>query len=319
VSNIWSQEPTMVEMRKEIQRLRGLMEHQLSGLAWGDFSRQRPARAQIMRRLLSLGVSPDLSRDLLDNLQGEEAAEPLWREALQSFASQLPIADEDLVERGGAVALIGPTGAGKTTTVAKLAARCALKYGKSQVALITADNFRIGAHDQLRAYSRILDVPLRAVRNGEELEKALEEFSDRHLVLIDTAGVGHRDERLAEQASWLAKPQNGVYSYLVMSATTQLHGLQEVVRSFGRLRPVGCILTKLDESAALGGALSVALSQKLPIAYLCDGQNVPEDLQRARRNNLVNRAVAVARDVGCTVEEQAMAFAYGGMAVNAHN
>ncbi len=315
---IWSQEPTMVEMRREIQRLRGLMEHQLSGLAWGDMARERPARAQILRRLLTLGISPQLGRELLDGLQGEEAMDPLWREALQTLSAQLPIAEVDPIERGGAVALVGPTGVGKTTTLAKLAARCALRHGKSQVGLITTDNYRIGAYDQLRAYARILDVPVRSVRNAEELAAALREFADRRLTLIDTAGVGQRDARLTEQATLLAQPQIAVYPYLVMSATTQLHGLQEVVRHFARVRPVGCIITKLDECTAIGGALSVAIAQRLPIAYVSDGQNVPEDLQRARRNNLVNRAMAVTRERGCAVEEQAMAFAYGGMAVNAH-
>jgi flagellar biosynthesis protein FlhF len=193
------------------------------------------------------------------------------------------------------VALLGPTGVGKTTTVAKLAARFCVRHGARRVALVTTDHYRIGAHEQLRAYAKLLDVPLRVAASAEELRAVLQDLSDRQLVLIDTAGMSQRDLRLSEQFALIRAGQHAIKCYLVLAATTQAAGIAEILRAYAPLEPTACIITKVDEAVSLGGILSRLVQQRLPVAYLSDGQRVPEDLYAARAHQLVSRCVALMR------------------------
>jgi flagellar biosynthesis protein FlhF len=226
----------------------------------------------------------------------EGGVEESWRRLLGKVAVHIPVTDDDILTQGGVVALVGATGVGKTTTVAKLAARYALRYGARSVALISTDNFRIGAHEQLKAYSRILDVPVRFADSAESLQAALDCFCDKRLVLIDTAGMSQRDLRLSKQFAVLKGERERIKPYLVVSATSRLSGLEEVMRSFGELNPQGCILTKIDESTSLGQTLDMVMQHNLPVAYISDGQRVPEDLQPARAHTLVSRSVAMMQE-----------------------
>lgn len=287
------QEPALHAMRRELNSLRGLLEHQLSGLAWGELARRHPLRARLITALRHVGLSATLAREIAAAAEGRDY-DSLWRQALAVLAHRVAVTNDDILDRGGIVAMVGPTGVGKTTTVAKLAARCVLRHGARHVGLITMDNYRIGAHEQIRTYGRILGLPVRQVGTIDELRQAVAALRDRRLVLIDTAGMGHRDLRLAEQLAILASvPQ--VRTCLVMSANTQYAGLNEVLRAFRPARPQSCVLTKLDEAPNLGGALSVVVQTQLPVAYLSDGQRVPEDLQPARAHNLVSAAVALSQ------------------------
>ena len=310
-------EPALAEMQQEIKELRGLLENQLSHLTWGDLARTQPLRAALLRRLTQLGLAPELSRELADELNEPRDQEHAWRQALGVLAHRLPVTDDDILTHGGVVALVGPTGVGKTTTVAKLAARFALRYGQRHVALVTTDGFRIGAQEQLLTFGRILGVPVQVATERAELQATLASLHDKKLVLIDTAGMSQRDLRLSEQFATLNVGATLVKSYLVLSANTQMTGLDEAVRAFQRISLDGCILTKLDECVSLGGALSVIVRHRLPIAYVSDGQRVPEDMHPARAHSLVSRAVARAQFNGQAPEEEDMALAFGAVATHA--
>jgi len=315
---VWSQEPTLVEMRSEIHHLRGILEHQVSGLAWGDFTRRHPLRARLLRSLMALGLHPELCKQVADQASESNDFIQLWRDALGIVAGRLPIAEEDILSDGGVVALVGPTGVGKTTMVAKLAARFILRHGARSVALVSTDNYRIGAHDQLRTYGRILGVPVRTASDREQLRETLTDLADKRLVLIDTAGMSQRDQRLNDQLSAIRDAEPTIMTYLVLSATTGASGLDEVVRSYKSTNLHGCIFTKLDETANLGGALATAIKHTLPVAYVGDGQRVPEDVHRARAHNLVNRCVAIARQFGEQPDNEILAEAFGSMTANAY-
>ncbi|MEY4194322.1 MAG: hypothetical protein RLZZ226_690, partial [Pseudomonadota bacterium] len=156
------------------------------------------------------------------------------------------------------------------------------------IALITTDNYRIAAYEQLTTYGRILDVPVRIASSVDELHQHLDTFYDRKLILIDTAGMGPRDLRLLEQISLFQKVAIPVRSCLVLSAASQMRTLQEAVEAFQGFSPDTCILTKIDEAAQAGASLSVIVENRLPVSYVCDGQQVPEDLHRARKSSLIN-------------------------------
>jgi flagellar biosynthesis protein FlhF len=314
----WSQEPVLVEMRREMQALRRMMENELSELTWRDMGARRPQSQELLRRLMGLGLSPDICRSLVTQVQDIGDEEKAWRKALYGLASSLPVGGDQLLEQGGVVAIIGPTGVGKTTTVAKLAARFCLRHGNRHVALITTDNFRIGAREQLNTYARILDVPVRSAGNVEELNAALNAFCDRRLILVDTAGMSQRDVRLSEQLSMLSAGNQRVRSLLALPATTQQADLERAMKAFAAARPDGVVLTKVDEAASLGGAFSAIIHSGLPLAYITDGQKVPEDLHLAHANTLVGQAESLFSEGGSEQDDEFMALALGGVRANAH-
>ncbi len=315
---IWSQEPTLVEMRSELQQLRHMLEHQLSGLAWGELARRSPRRAELIQQLMKLGLGSTLCRELAAAVpDGGEEGEQLWQQALALLAGRLVTAAEDLLETGGVVALVGPTGVGKTTTVAKLAARYALRYGKRHVAMVTIDNYRVGAYEQLRTYGRILDIPVRLADNHEELMEILDDFCDRSLVLIDTVGMSQHDHNLLQQKTLLDGNGNKMKKILLLAATSRLSGVEDVLRSFSIFDPQGCIITKLDESTSLGGVLDGCIRHRLPVAYVCDGQRVPEDIHPARPATLVGRGVEIMARAGDKIDDELMPMGLGGEVAHA--
>lgn len=282
----------MEGMRKEMASIRKLLEHQISGLMWQEVERREPMRALLIKELKKLGFDDAFADQLAGLIPEDMSIHQAMAQLAEVLTAQLKISEDEIMRQGGAVALLGPTGVGKTTTIAKLAARFAMKYGAEQVALITTDNYRIGAHEQLQTYGRIMGCPVRQVRDAEELANALYQFRHRRLVLIDTAGVGQRDIRLTEQLDTLVKNAKvRIRSYLVMSATSQRRVMQEAVDHFRRIPLSGCILTKLDESLNLGEVINVCIQNSLPISYITDGQRVPEDIQVANAAQLVGAAM----------------------------
>jgi len=315
---VWSQDPALVQMQNELKDMRELLEQQLSSLAWGDLKNRDPLRARLIRCLLELGLSPKVCQKLADAATGHNDFENTWRHALALLASSLPVDASDSLDQGGVVALVGATGVGKTTTIAKLAARFALRHGRERVALVTTDSYRIAAHEQLRTYGRILGIPVRIANNREELIESLKLLSDKSLVLIDTAGMSQRDVRLSQQFSLVEGAAPAIKTYLVLSTTTHRAGLTEVVKAFGKVKLDGCILTKIDETTSLGGAISTVAEHKLPVAYVSDGQRVPEDIHIARAPNLIQRAVQVAQQTNQALEQETLNLAFSGMVANAH-
>ncbi|KLV05860.1 flagellar biosynthesis regulator FlhF [Photobacterium aquae] len=281
----------IASMRHELVSLRRLLEHQVSGLMWQEVERREPMRAMMIKRLEKMGLSPELADQLACYIPEDVPANEAWPALLDLLADQLVISDDSILKLGGVVALLGPTGVGKTTTIAKLAARAAMEFGPEQIALVTTDTFRIGAHEQLATYGRIMGCPVRVAKDAEELADILHQLRHRRLILLDTAGMGQRDIRLSVQLDTLMQNSGSkIRSFLVLPATAQRRVLQETIEHFRRIPLSGCVLTKLDESLSLGEVICAAIQHALPVAYLADGQRVPEDIKVATGNYLVARA-----------------------------
>jgi flagellar biosynthesis protein FlhF len=314
----WSQDPVLREMRQEMQALRRMMENELSELTWRDLGHRRPQTQELMRQLMGLGLDATHCRELAYRVEDAQSTEQAWYQAMNHLSRELPVVSNDLLAAGGVLALVGPTGVGKTTTIAKLAAKFCLRHGNRHLALISADSYRIGAQEQLQNYGRILDVPVRSVTSPEELSSALHAFSEKRLVLIDTAGMGQRDLKLTERLGLLKQGNHPVKGLLTLSATTQRSALSHAIHSFGAVAPVAAILTKMDEAASLGGVLSALFEAKLPLAYITDGQRVPEDIQVAHSEALIRQAVEMTQQNEYQPDEEYLAMAFGGTSEHAN-
>ncbi|GGW63108.1 flagellar biosynthesis protein FlhF [Alishewanella tabrizica] len=279
------------KMQTEMLSMRQLLQHQVSGLMWQDLARREPVRALVIENLQQLGLSEQIADQLACFMPDDLNAADAWDTALELLAGQLNTTNDDILRRGGVIALVGPTGVGKTTTVAKLAAGFAKRHGVDQVALITTDCFRIGAFEQLATFGRIIGCPVKQAKDSEELSLLLNQLQQRKLILIDTAGMSQRDLRLAEKlASLVHNSRVKIKSYLVLSATAQAKVMQESVQQFKRIGLAGCIFTKLDECLSLGEVINVAIQNALPVSYLTHGQRVPEDIRIAEASALVQEA-----------------------------
>jgi flagellar biosynthesis protein FlhF len=290
----WSQDPAIVAMRNEIKQLRGLLENQLAHLAWADLNRREPLHTGVMRRLTSMELDTAIIERVSAPTVHARDEEHAWQLALSEITANVPVAERDVMDQGGVVALVGSTGVGKTTSVAKLAARYVLRHGQRHVALVTTDSYRIGAHEQLMTYGRLLGIPVQIASDHKELHSALNSLADKRLVLIDTAGMSQRDVRLSEQFATLADSGIPIRTLLVLSATAHPSVLTETVEAFSSVDLEGAIVTKLDEAAKLGGVLSTVINQQLPLMFVTDGQRVPEDMHLARAQNLVQKAAELA-------------------------
>ena len=278
------------EVMDEIRSLRKMFEQHLAGVAWGETARSEPVKTEILRQMLDAGFSPKFSRDLLAELPRDlNAMEALAWVKGGADRSLLTInADNDIVDRGGIYALVGPTGVGKTTTTAKLAARCVLRHGASKVALVTTDGYRIGAHEQLRIYGRILGVSVHLVKDADELKQTLLDLQHKHMVLVDTMGMSQRDRMVSEQVAMFGN--SNVKRLLLLSATARGDTLDDVVNAYNGPDLAGCILSKVDEAASLASAIDVIIRHGLRLHYVSNGQRVPEDLHLPNRAYLLHRA-----------------------------
>lgn len=296
-------------MRSELNGLRELLEVQLGSLAWTQLQGSRPQQANLWRRLQRVGLSGPLSRDLLSMIPDIDEPRQAWRMLLAHLARMIAVPDVEPLEEGGVIAMVGPAGMGKTTTLAKLAARYVLKYGAQNIALVSMDSFRIGAQEQLKTLGRILNVPVTHVDPGQSLAQALEPLLRKRVVLIDTAGLQASDPALRMQLESLSGRGIKSRNYLVLATTSQKQVLTAAYHSYKRCGLAGCILTKLDETASLGEVLSLAISHELPVAYLTDGPRIPDDLHVPRRHQLVSRAVSVQMQDEPSEEAMADMFA----------
>ncbi len=298
-------------MRFELHGLRELIEVQLGSIAWGQLQNRRPQQANLWRRLQRMGLSAELSQALLSKVAGVAEPRQAWRMLLAHLAHAIRTPKVEQLEEGGVIALVGPAGMGKTTTLAKLAARYVLKYGAQQVALVSMDSYRIGAQEQLKTLGRILGVSVTQVDPGQSLLQALTPLAKKRVVLVDTAGLPGNDPALRLQLESLASPRIKSKNYLVLAATSQNQVLKAAYHSYKRCGLSGCILTKLDEAASLGEVLGLAIGQHLPVAYVTDGPRIPDDLQVPRSHQLVSRAVGLQSAE--EPSEDAMAQLFAGL------
>ena len=299
----------------EIMQMKTLLQEQMGVLSWHDTTSRRPLQAKQITQMLSAGFSPALARAIAEKLPADfnESAAANWLQESLIRNLTVPSDDNDMVDRGGVYALVGPTGVGKTTTAAKLAAKCVVKYGVKSLGLITIDSYRIGAEDQLRAYGKILGVPVHTARDAQSLAELIAQMRDKHLVLIDTVGMGQRDKRLYDLMQMLNSP--AIERVLFLNASAQAETLEDVVRQYsgdalqarqerkvqpeaktqfhgtGFRRPRNVIVTKLDEAVKFGFVLDCLIRHKLETQYVTNGQCVPEDLHPANPKYLVHRAL----------------------------
>ena len=282
----------MSGMMTEIRAMRGLMETQLAELSWNATAQREPQKAAVLREMLAAGFSATLARYLIDKMPAtKDAADALrWIKTVLARNLTTIANEDDLLSRGGVFALVGPTGVGKTTTTAKLAARCVMRHGPDKLALITTDAYRIGGHEQLRIYGKILGVMVHSVKDEADLRIALKELRNKHTVLIDTIGMSQRDQMVTEQVAMLSESGADVKRLLCLNATSTNETLNEVVRAYQGSGLAGCVMTKLDEAASIGNVLDVVIRQKLNLHYISNGQRVPEDLHLADRAMLIDRA-----------------------------
>jgi flagellar biosynthesis protein FlhF len=298
-------------MRFELHGLRELIEVQLGSIAWGQLQNHKPQQANLWRRLQRMGLSAELSKMLLERVAKVAEPRQAWRMLLAHLAHAIKTPEVEPLEEGGVIALVGPAGMGKTTTLAKMAARYVLKYGPQSIALVSMDSFRIGAQEQIKTLGRILNVPVTQVDPGQSLAQALAPLARKKVVLIDTAGLPGNDPALRLQLESLAARGVKSKNYLVLAATSQAQVLKAAYHSYKLCGLAGCILSKVDEAANLGEVLGLAISQHLPVAYLADGPKIPDDLQVPRSHQLVSRAVSLqtAEDPS----EEAMADMFAGL------
>jgi len=299
----------------EIKSMQARLESQLADLAWRDLPGRDPAGASIMRDMLAAGFSATLAREMLETLpKGDAEQAQAWMRNTLMKRLNVMQSETDMLDGGGVFALMGPTGAGKTTTTAKLAARFVVRHGADKLALLTTDSYRIGGHEQLRIYGKILGVTVHAVRDAADLRLALSELRNKHTVLIDTVGMSQRDQAVAEQVEMLCQAGKQIKRLLLLNATSHGDTLNEVVQAYQARGLDGCILSKVDEAASLGPALDCAIRHELNVHYLATGQRVPEDLHLANRQYLIHRAFKTrSLSSPWQLDDSELAFAMSGI------
>jgi flagellar biosynthesis protein FlhF len=273
-------------MQRELRDLRQLLETGLAGMTWNDQRLREPLKARVLEELSAMDIAPDVAMALAALAPRCTSLDNPSHIPLALLVRHLPVVNDLSSVCGGVVVVVGPTGAGKTTTIAKLAARWCMQHGSQDLALVSTDAYRIGARDQLMTFARILDAPMHAASSGKDLAAALERLKSKKLILIDTAGMGPRDARLAEQLAALQFGAARARVLLALPAQGEGHALEEIVKAFAPLKPAACILTKVDEAASLGAVISTTLRHRLKIAYVCNGQRVPDDLHAAHEKRI---------------------------------
>jgi flagellar biosynthesis protein FlhF len=304
--------PSNDAMSTELKMMRRMLETQLAQLAWNDMTRRAPVHVEILRELTEIGISQELSEYILKQLPEKVELGFARRFAIAGLSQYLLVTGDRWLENGGRVAFVGATGVGKTTTLAKLAVRWVLRHGPRDIALVGSDTVRIGAQDQIQSLGQLLGVPVYMPENFESLPTLLGRLGDRHrMILIDTPGSSLRDGQLAHRLGVLSNCASQMETALVLAASTQAGAVEETVKRYASANPACCVLTKLDEAASLGGALSVLIKARLPVSYLSEGQRVPEDLRPARALELVSTAVRLAKASGAVADEDLLRRRFG--------
>ena len=281
----------IVIMQQELKELRHLISKQSQQNAEDVVKvRANPAHTMLTERLESIGIQNPIRERLGERMSGEHDFDTAWAKVRKQLHSAMQSEYSEIIDMGGVVSLVGPTGSGKTMTVGKLAARYVMRHGAESLALVTTDRYRIAAHEQLKVFGRILNVPVHVVDEENCLDDILDKCSDRKLVLVDTAGLMQSDRSWNEQLKELKMSAHRIQNYLVMPATGQYAVMKSNYKHYKMVGLAGTILTKLDEAVSLGEAISYLVASKLSCAYVTDGQRVPEDIHLANKEDLLNKA-----------------------------
>ncbi len=315
--NSMSDLPAMTDMKKQIGELRKLLLTQISEVAAGNNSKNNPLRTMILNRLIDFGLSKKLATEIARFTDVKNDLDYNWRHALAKISQRVQVTKDDILSNGGVVALIGATGVGKTTSIAKLAAQFILRHGKNSVALISTDNYRIAAHEQLRTFSRILNVPMYVATDTDQLKTVLNVIKDKKLVLIDTAGLSKNDDSICSQFKLIQK-NYPIKTYLVYAVNTQRSVIEDVSSLCTGINIEACLLTKLDETTNLGGAISVCIESNLPVAYVSDGQKIPDNLHVAFSHSLISRNIAIIQETLKNTEKFKSPLTIHGTVSHAH-
>lgn len=289
VNALWTHPETVTQMQRELGAIKGLIEQQLSSFAWQDFRGRHPLQARLMDGLIRMGCAPHVARQVAGGVVDTNEYDTAWEQVLGALHDGVR-ATEDPLSHGGIAAFCGATGVGKTTLVSKLAARHALEFGTESVALISADDQRLGAHHQLRTFGRLLGIQIETARDQTSLVACLQALAHKSLVLIDLPGSAPQDAHCRQLSGALG---DTVQLYLVAAATTEYLALKRIVTAFAEVPLAGCCLSKLDEAAAFGPALSMLFESGLPLTYISEGQQVPDDNLQITRRQFIERAVAL--------------------------
>ncbi len=305
------------QMQQELRSMRDMIEQQYAQFSWQYYRAHKPAQAAMWRRLQRLGLDAAIVRQLLPDDESAaqqkinfgKSANEVWQALMTRLSASIPVCAGDLIERGGIFAFVGPTGSGKTTTIGKLAARYVLDHGNHDIALVTIDGYRIGAHEQLRTLARILNVPCKIVSGQRDLASVLYEVRHCKVVLIDSAGLNASATELRQQLATLEALGDRVQVVQVLAANSQQQALRNALRAYRTKNLKACVLTKLDEACSLGECISLLIANRLPLAYVTDGQAIPGDLAVGTGKTLVTRAIALAKHNESDEESLAEAFA----------
>ncbi len=280
----------------EIKKLRHAIESQTEMISWSKIINDSSIVRKYLQKLSISGFGFDLSKVLISKIK--DTTDPVlgWKKIEQILAESIPTVKKNIIDSGGVVALVGPTGVGKTTTIAKIAAKFALKNGSKNLALISTDHYRIGAHDQISTYASILNIPVISAANQNELKKALISTKDKKLILIDTPGLSQRDSRVEKIMKLLSEQSKEIIKYLVLSSNSQLCVQKEIINQFNPKYLDGVIISKTDEASQIGGVLTTLIGQKLPVAFETNGQRVPEDISFPNQKELVRRSFSLGKN-----------------------
>ena len=296
-------------LANELKSVKDMLQNELSGLAWNQSEMQDPKKVAILKKLVQLGIGWELANSLVDT--SSKKSIQAWGEILSVLEEKIPSVDNDVIDAGGIIALVGPTGVGKTTTIAKMASRFVMRNGTNQLALISTDCYKIGAQAQLKTFADLLGVPVHVAGSEGELYTLLASLANKKLILIDTAGLSQKDSMINQQPTKTKMGIGGIQNYLVMSAATQLSVMNDIVDSFGKVGLKGCILTKLDEASQLGNAITIMIEKALPLIYTSSGQKVPEDLDTVKPRKLIDSAMVLGQQKNTDSEEIAFRLGMG--------
>lgn len=295
--DLGTQSDIIEDMQQEIEQLKQMLAGQLPGAYKADESSSSNLLVvdKLAHRFEQIGLDSVFAKQIKSQIDPGLDLSRAWRKSLAKLVDAVPVVKHDFIERGGMIAFVGPTGVGKTTTIGKLAAKYVLEHGSAGVALVTTDSYRIAAHEQLKTFGRILDVPVRVVDENNSLAEVLGSLKNKKLVLIDTAGLGSNEAASQRQTFMLESVSVNLKKLLVLSCSAQRQLLDDALDSYSPLGLNGCVLTKVDESGSMGAVLTLVIERKLPVAYVASGQKIPDDIHVAHKNDLVSRAVLTAQ------------------------